>query len=372
MARASEAELLDVRGRQVRISSPDKVVFDEVPGGPVTKLEVAQYVVAVGDGILAALQDRPTALERWPDGYRRGMVLTTRTGVQGDGFYSKRVPKGAPEWVESVRIAFPSGRFADEVCPTELAVVVWAIQQNTVTFHPWPVRRGDVDSPDQLRIDLDPQPGTDYADAAALAPLVREVAEEAGLTLHPKTSGGRGLHLFAPIRPEWDFVRARRATIALAREIERRAPDRVTTKWWKEERGERVFIDYNQMARDRTIASAYSMRANPRATVSAPLRWEEVPEVTPDDFTVRTMPARFAQVGDLFAGANGTPENPGAGLETLLEWAARDERDHGLGEAPYPPEYPKMPGEPKRVQPSRARHDADDADDGAAAADPPA
>ncbi|GMA30065.1 ATP-dependent DNA ligase [Litorihabitans aurantiacus] len=341
----------------MRLSSPDKVLF----ASGITKRDVAEYVIAVGDGILAALADRPTALERWPSGYREGMVLTQRTGAQGDGFYSKRVPKGAPDWVESVRIGFPSGRYADEVCPTELAVVVWAVQQNTLTFHPWPVRRDDVDRPDQLRIDLDPQPGTDYHDAAAIAPLVREVAAEAGLTLYPKTSGGRGLHLFAPIRPEWEFSPARRATIALAREIERRAPGAVTTKWWKEERGRRVFIDYNQMARDRTIASAYSVRANVRATVSAPLRWEEIPDVTPDDFTVRTMPARFTEVGDLFAGANTSPQGLAdgsvGGLETLLEWAARDERDHGLGEAPYPPEYPKMPGEPKRVQPSRARHD---------------
>lgn len=371
---ASDALQLDVRGRPVRLSSPTREVF----ASGITKLEVAEYVIAVGDGILAALAERPTALERWPGGFREGMALTTRTGVQGDGFYSKRVPKGAPEWVDSVRIAFPSGRYADEVCPTELAVVVWAVQQNTLTFHPWPVRRGEetvdggggdggpvsrggVDRPDQLRVDLDPQPGTDYSDAAAIAPLVREVAAEAGLTLYPKTSGGRGLHLFAPIRAEWEFISARRATIALAREIERRAPGAVTTKWWKEERGEKVFIDYNQMARDRTIASAYSIRANARATVSAPLRWEEVAEVTPDDFTVRTMPARFAEVGDLFAGANastaGIADGTVGGLATLLEWADRDERDHGLGEAPYPPEYPKMPGEPLRVQPSRAKKD---------------
>lgn len=172
----------------------------------------------------------------------------------------------------------------------------------------------------------------------------------------PKTSGGRGLHLFAPIRPEWDFVAARRALLALGREVERRDPNRVTTAWWKEERGERIFVDYNQMARDRTMASAYSVRANPRATVSAPLRWEEVTDVEPDDFTVHTMPARFAEVGDLFADANGTDAVPAAGLETLLEWVERDERDHGLGEAVYPPDYPKMPGEPPRVQPSRARH----------------
>lgn len=348
---------IDAAGRPVRLSSPDRVLFT---GPGVTKEDLARYAVSVGEGLLESLRDRPTALERWPKGYAEGMTLTTRTGAKGDGFYSKRVPTGAPDWLESVEVTFPSGRTAHEVCPTELAVIVWAIQMGTLTFHPWPVRRGEdptlVDHPDQLRIDLDPQPGTDFSDAAAVAGLVREVAEEAGLTLVPKTSGGRGLHLFAPIRPEWDFVAARRALLALGREVERRDPARVTTAWWKEERGERIFVDYNQMARDRTMASAYSVRANTRATVSAPLRWEEVTEVEPDDFTVRTMPARFAEVGDLFADANGTEAVPPAGLETLLEWVERDEKDHGLGEAVYPPDYPKMPGEPPRVQPSRARH----------------
>ncbi|WP_454296367.1 DNA polymerase domain-containing protein [Salana multivorans] len=365
MAKAGEALVLDVDGREVRLSSATRVIYDEV-ADPITKLDVAEYAIAVGPGLLAALRDRPTALERWPGGYRRGMTLTTRDGHQGDGFYSKRLPKGAPDWLTTARITFPSGRSADELCPEELAAVVWAVQMGTLTFHPWPVRKGNVEHPDQVRIDLDPQPGTDFDDAARLAPLVRAVAEEAGLTLFPKTSGGRGLHLFAPIRPDWDFPTARRATLALAREIERRDPEHVTTAWWKEERGEKVFIDYNQMARDRTIASAYSPRANLRATVSAPLEWSELERpglVTPDDFTIRTMPARFREVGDLFAGANGASGGcePG-GLETLLEWVERDEQDHGLGEAPYPPEHPKMPGEPPRVQPSKkvAEHWTDD------------
>ncbi|GHS85471.1 ATP-dependent DNA ligase [Actinomycetota bacterium] len=342
---------LDVRGRTVRVSSPDKVYF---PERGLTKLDVVQYMLAVGDGILGALRDRPTTLERWPRGVFEGAKLSTRADSHGDAFFQKRVPQGAPDYVETATIAFPSGRTADEVCPTELAVVIWAVNLGTLTFHPWPVRRSDVEAPDQLRIDLDPQPGTDFTDAARVAPHLRALLEEHGLRGTPKTSGGRGLHVFVPIEPRWTFTQARRATIAVGRELERRLPGQVTTAWWKEQRGQTIFVDYNQMARDRTIASAYSVRANPRATVSAPLLWDEVPEVRPDDFDVTTMPARFAEVGDLFAPLSAT--QPAAGsLDSLLELAARDERDHGLGDLPYPPEYPKMPGEPKRVQPSRAK-----------------
>jgi len=351
---------LEVRGRTVRVSSPDKVYF---PERGLTKLDVVEYFLSVGDGILGALRDRPTTLERWPKGVFEGAKLATRADSTGDAFYQKRVPQGAPDYVETARIAFPSGRTADEVCPTELAVVAWAANLGTITFHPWPVRRGDVESPDQLRIDLDPQPGTDFADAARVAPEVRALLQELGMEGSPKTSGGRGLHIFVPIRPQWTFTQARRATIALGRELERRLPDQVTINWWKEERGRKIFIDYNQMARDRTIASAYSVRANPRATVSAPLRWEEVPDVAPNDFDISTMPARFAEVGDLFAALspNGTgssddsDDSAGYSIEPLLELADKDERDHGHQDLPYPPEYPKMPGEPKRVQPSKDR-----------------
>ncbi|MGN8247206.1 non-homologous end-joining DNA ligase [Cellulomonas soli] len=343
---------LDVRGRTVRVSSPDKVLF---PAQGLTKLDVVEYVLAVGDGLLGALLKRPTTLERWPKGVFEGARLSTRQDSTGDAFFQKRVPTGAPEWVRTARIAFPSGRTADEVAPSELAVVVWATNLGTLTFHPWPVTSADVERPDQLRIDLDPQPGTDYADAARVAPHLRELLAEVGLTGVPKTSGGRGLHVFVPIEPRWTFVEARRATIALGRELERRLPQQVTMAWWKEERGAKIFVDYNQMARDRTIASAYSIRPNARATVSTPLRWDEVAEVRPDDFDVTTVPARFAQVGDLFADlVAGAPGRQS--LEPLLELAARDERDHGHGDLPYPPEYPKMPGEPPRVQPSRARH----------------
>jgi DNA ligase D len=342
---------LDIDGRTVRVTSPDRVVF---PERGLTKLDVVRYFTSVGDGILGALLHRPTTLERWPRGVFEGARMATRADSTGDAFYSKRVPKGAPDYVETSTIAFPSGRTADEVAPTELAVVAWAANMGTITFHPWPVTRDDVEAPDQLRIDLDPQPGTDFADAVRVAPHAREILHELGMEGWPKTSGGRGLHIFVPIEARWSFTQARRATIALGRELERRLPDEVTIKWWKEERGAKVFVDYNQMARDRTIASAYSIRPNPRATVSAPLDWGELDQVQPDDFDATTMPGRFAQVGDLFA-----PLAAGAGprysIQPLLDLADRDEATHGAGDLPYPPEYPKMPGEPKRVQPSRDR-----------------
>jgi DNA ligase D len=351
MAATTPAVELEVDGRTVRVSNPDRPYF---PERGLTKRDVVEYFVAVGDGILGALRDRPTTLERWPRGVFEGATLSTRADNKGDAFYQKRVPQGAPDYVETARIAFPSGRTADEVAPTEVAVVAWAANLGTITFHPWPVTRDDVESPDQLRIDLDPQPGTDFADAARVAPHVREVLHEMGMEGWPKTSGGRGVHVFVPIEPRWTFTQARRATIALGRELERRLPDLVTIKWWKEERGQKIFVDYNQMARDRTIASAYSIRANPRATVSTPVTWEELPDVDPDDFDVTTVPARFAQVGDLFAPlVAGT--GPRFSLEPLLDLADRDEAEHGHGDLPYPPEYPKMPGEPKRVQPSKDR-----------------
>jgi DNA ligase D len=336
--------------RTVRVSNPDKVYF---PERGITKGDVARYFVAVGEGILGALRDRPTTLERWPSGVFPGAKLSTRADNRGDAFYQKRIPKGAPDWVETATITFPSGRTADEVCPTELAVVVWAANLGTLTFHPWPVRRPNVDHPDQLRVDLDPQPGTDFADAVRVAHELRPLLEEFGLAGFPKTSGGRGLHVYVPIRPQWTFVEARRALIALGRELAIRMPDQVTMNWWKEERGERIFIDFNQMARDRTIASAYSVRPSPLALVSCPLRWEELADVRPEDFDVTTMPARFAEVGDLHAGV----AEQAFSIEPLLELAEKHERD-GLGaDLPYPPEYPKMAGEPKRVQPSRARPD---------------
>jgi len=348
---SSNAVELDAGGRTVRVSSPDRVVFPDVGA---TKRDVVEYFLAVGDGILGALLDRPTTLERWPKGVFEGAVMATRSDSHGDAFYQKRVPKGAPDYVRTARIAFPSGRTADEVAPHEIAVVAWAAQLGTLTFHPWPVRSDDVEAVDQLRIDLDPQPGTDYGDAAEVSGTLREVLGELDLTGYPKTSGGRGLHVFVPLAPRWSFQQARRATIAIGRELERRLPDRVTTRWWKEERGRRIFVDYNQMARDRTIASAYSLRPNRRATVSTPLDWDEVGVVHPDDFTIATVPERFAERGDLFAPLR-ADRDPGldCSLDAALDLARTDEEEHGLGDLPYPPEYPKQPGEPKRVQPSR-------------------
>jgi DNA ligase D len=333
---AANALELDIAGRTVRVSSPDKVCF---PERGFTKRDVVDYYVAVGDGIMRALRERPTTLQRFPE------------GVGGEMFYQKRVPaKGVPPWLETVEIAFPSGRKAMELCPTDLAHVAWAAQMNAIVFHAWPVRRADPDSPDELRIDLDPQPGTDFATAAEAAGELRAILEELGFTGWPKTSGGRGLHVYIRIRPQWTFVQARRAVIALARELERRRPDLVTTSWWKEERGQRVFVDFNQMARDRTIACAYSLRANARATASTPLRWDEITDVEPDDFDLATVPTRFAKIGDPHAGIDDVAHD----ITPLLEWAERDAAN-GQGDMPYPPEYPKMEGEPLRVQPSRAK-----------------
>jgi DNA ligase D len=340
---------IDAGGQVLRVTSPEREIFPATDRtAPVTKLEVVEYYLAVGPGILRALRERPVTLERWPKGVHPGMVLSTREQRSGgDAFFQKRVPKGAPPYLETVRIQFPSGRSADEICPTEIAVVGWAAQMGTITFHPWPVRRADVDHPDELRLDLDPQPGTDFDDAVRVAATARELLEELGYTGFPKTSGGRGVHIYVRIEPRWTFTDVRHAAIAFGRELERRRPGEVTTKWWKEERGTRVFVDYNQNARDRTIASAYSIRPKPGATVSAPLTWEELPDVQPEDFTVASMPARFAQVGDLHEHIDDAAHS----LEPLLELYERQ----GVGDMPYPPDYPKMPGEPKRVQPSRDR-----------------
>ena len=350
MAPVSEA-IVDAGGRDVRVSNPDRVIFPPTERtAPVTKLDIVNYYLAVDAGIMRALDRRPTTLERWPKGVYPGMVLSTREGRVGDAFYQKRIPKGAPEYVETAQIAFPSGRHADEICPTEIAVVGWAAQMGTITFHPWPVRREDVDHPDELRLDLDPQPGTDYADAAGVAASAKVLLEELGVIGFPNTSGGRGIHIYVRIEPRWTFTDVRHAAIAFGRELERRLPDQVTTSWWKEERGARIFIDFNQNARDRTIASAYSIRPKPGAPVSAPLAWDELSEVTPEDFTVATMPTRFAQLGDRHAGI----DDRAYSLEPLLALYESDLAG-GLGDMPYPPDYPKMPGEPKRVQPSRDR-----------------
>ena len=321
----------------VRVSNPDKVLFT-VRGE--TKLDLVRYYLHVGEGVLRALRCRPTYLKRHPE------------GAASDPIYQKRVPPH-PDFIETVQVAFPSGRTADALCPTSVAAVCWAANLATIDFHPWPSRRGDVEHPDELRIDLDPQPGTGFDEAREVAASAKEVLDELGYAGYPKTSGGRGLHIYVRIEPRWPFPVVRRCALALGRELERRRPDRVTTAWWKEERGAKLFVDYNQNARDRTIASAYSVRARPEATVSAPVSWAELADCDPADFTLATMPGRFARVGDRHAAIDDVVHS----LEPLLDWVARDERDRGLGEAPYPPNFPKMPGEPMRVQPSRARTD---------------
>ncbi|MGI8699731.1 MAG: non-homologous end-joining DNA ligase [Nocardioidaceae bacterium] len=345
------ATSIDVAGREVRVTNPDRVIFPETADTrEATKLDVVAYYASVGEAILQALHLRPTTLERWPKGVFEGIKLATRSDRHGDAFFQKRVPQGAPGYVETASIAFPSGRTADEVCPTEPAVAAWAAQIGTITFHPWPVRRGDVDSPDELRLDLDPQPGTGFADAVAVAGQARRLLEELGLRGFPKTSGNRGVHIYVRIAPQWSFTDVRHAAIGFGRELERRTPAAVTTKWWKEERGARIFVDYNQNARDRTIASAYSLRPLPGAPVSTPVEWDELPGLDPRSFNLRTIPDRLRDVGNPHA----QMDEHAYSLQPLLDLYA-DDAARGLGDLPYPPEYPKMPGEPMRVQPSRAR-----------------
>ena len=331
----STAEV-EADGRVVTITNPDKVFFSARGD---TKLDLARYYLDVGPGALLGVFERPTVLKRYPD------------GAEGEFFYQKRVPvKGRPDWLETVTVSFPSGRSAEELCPTDVAHLVWAVNLGCLDLNPWPVRRHDVDHPDELRIDLDPQPGVPFSTVRQVAMEAHAVLQEHGLVGFPKTSGSRGLHVNVRLVGGYGFVAVRRAALALAREIERRRPRQATSAWWKEERGQRVFVDYNQNARDRTVASAYSVRANPEGRVSCPLAWEEVPDVEPGDLTMATVPARYHTVGDPAAGI----EDHAGSLESLLELAARDERG-GLGEAPWPPHFPKQHSEPKRVQPSRAR-----------------
>ena len=336
---ATEATTIQVDGprgiREMRISSPGRVLW---PDAGITKLQLAEYMVAVGEAFVRANGDRPVSLQRFP------------TGVDGEEFYSKNPPKGAPEFVRSVPVVYPSGRSHPQLVIDEPAAAVWAVQMNTITFHPWASRAENSDNPDQFRIDLDPQPGTDFEDAARVAFELRSVMAEAGLTAFVKTSGNRGIHVFAPIRPEHEFLVVRHAVIAAARELERRMPDAVTTSWWKEERGERVFVDFNQANRDRTMAGAYSPRPLPHAPVSTPLEWAELQGADPRDFTVLTVPARLGRNGDPW---ERFADEPGD-IAALLEWWNRDLAS-GLGELPFPPDFPKMPGEPPRVQPSRAK-----------------
>ena len=299
---------LDVGGRDVRISSPDRVYF---PERGETKLDLARYYLAVGDGILRALRERPTMLHRFPK------------GVAGAKVHQKRLPKGAPDWVETVRLHFPRyDLHADELCPTELGAIIWAVQMSTVELHPWNVRRADVDRPDEWRIDLDPMPDAPFDRVRRVADVCREVLDELGVVGFPKTSGGSGLHVYVRIEPRWEFGDVRRAALAFAREVERRAPQDVTTTWWRKDRDPAaVFVDYNQNARDHTIAAAYSVRGNARATVSTPITWDEIADVEPRDCTIATVPQRFAEIGDLHEGIDDVAHD----LTPLLVWAERDE-----------------------------------------------
>lgn len=342
---AEQAVELEVAGRPVRVTSPDRVIYEATPSTPAfTKLDVCEYFAKLGEPLIRAIGERPTAMERWPKGYRDGMRLSTGYGNDGDGFYQKRLPKGAPDWVQTATITFPSGRTAAELCPSEPAALVWAAQMGTLTLHPWPVRRPDVDHPDELRLDLDPQPGTTFKDAQRVAGVAKELLEELGLRGFPKTSGNRGIHIYLRIQTRWTFEELRHAAIGFGRELERR--DRsVTTNWWKEERGERIFIDYNQNNRDRTIASAWSLRPKSGAPVSTPMTWERLLAVeNPADFNLQTVPEYLAE-GDPWAEMDDVSHS----LEPLLHlWETLPG-----GELNFPPDYPKMPGEPPRVQPSR-------------------
>jgi DNA ligase D len=300
---------LDAGNHTVRISNPDRVYFPEQGH---TKLDLARYYLAVGDGIVRALRDRPCMLHRFP------------TGVSGEKVHQKRVPHGAPPWLQTVRVHFPRyNRHADELCVAQVADVIWAVQMSTVEFHPWNSRRADTERPDEWRIDLDPMPDCGFDTVRRVAHTVRQVLDELGIAGWPKTSGGRGLHVYVRITPEWGFADVRRAALAFAREVERRMPEQVTTTWWRKDRDPAaLFVDYNQNARDHTIASAYSVRGVPEATVSAPVTWDEIDDLDPRDFTIATVPARFARLGDLHAGIDDTAYS----LEPLLQWAARDER----------------------------------------------
>jgi len=308
-ANTSPAVELEVGARTVRISNPDRMYFS---AHGETKLDLARYYLGVGDGIVRALRERPCMLHRFPD------------GVDGAKVHQKRLPKGAPPWMETVRVYFPRyGRTADELCVTELASVIWAVQMSTVEFHPWNSRRPDTERPDEWRIDLDPMPGCDFGTVRRVAQVAHEVLDELGAVGWPKTSGGKGLHIYVRIEPRWGFADVRRAALAFAREVERRAPDDVTTTWWRKDRDPTaVFVDYNQNARDHTIASAYSVRGVPEGTVSTPISWAEIEDVVPADCTIRTVPGRFAELGDLHAGIDGAVYS----LDVLLEWAERDER----------------------------------------------
>jgi DNA ligase D-like protein (predicted polymerase) len=330
-----DVEVLEVGGREVRVTHPGKLYFSRE--ARVTKLELVRYYLAVADGALRGIRDRPIVLKRFVD------------GAEGEPFYQKRAPEKRPPWLRTVTLSFPSGRTAEEVVVDDAAGLAWVVNLGCIELHPHPVRAGDLEHPDELRIDLDPTPGVAWGDVRRVTLEVKALFDELGLAGWPKTSGSRGMHVNVRIEPRWTFTEVRRAALALAREVERRAPRLATSKWWKEER-HGVFLDYNQNAKDRTTCSAYSVRPLPDARVSAPLAWDEVADCEPEAFTLFTVPARLAEVGDPHATMDGAPGR----LDGLLELAARDEAN-GLGDAPWPPHFRKMAGEAPRVAPSRAK-----------------
>jgi bifunctional non-homologous end joining protein LigD len=330
-----EAEVLSIEGREVRVTHPEKLYFSKEV--KLSKLDLVRYYLAVAPGALAGIRDRPIVLKRFVN------------GAEAEAFYQKRAPSERPEWLRTVTLSFPSGRTAEELVVDDAAGLAWIVNLGCIELHPHPVRSADLDHPDELRVDLDPGPGVVWDDVRKVALEVQSLLAEVGLRGWPKTSGSRGMHVNVRIEPRWSFTEVRRAALALSRAVERRVPTLASSKWWKEER-HGVFLDYNQNAKDRTTSSAYSVRPLPDARVSAPLRWEEVAECEPADFTVFTMPQRFSEMGDPHAGMDGAAGS----LEALLELAARDEAE-GLGDAPWPPHFRKAEGEAPRVAPSRAK-----------------
>jgi DNA ligase D-like protein (predicted polymerase) len=326
--------MLEIAGREVAVSNPQKVLF---PQAGYTKIDLVRYYLAVAEGALRGAGGRPNVLVRYP------------SGIDEEFFFQKRAPESRPDWIEVVTLKFPSGRTAEEVVPRDAAALAWMANLACLELHPHPVRAEDLDHPDELRIDLDPVPGVEWPQVREVARVVRATLGDFDLVGWPKTSGSRGIHVNVRLERRWNFDEVRRAAVALAREVERRAPAMATSKWWKEER-HGVFIDYNQNAKDRTVASAYSVRPKPDARVSAPLTWEEIDSCDPADFTIKTMPARFQKIGDRHTDI----DRKSCSLEPLLELAARQEQE-GMGDAPWPPQYKKQPGEPPRVQPSRRR-----------------
>jgi len=334
MAKKAASEVLSVEGREVYITNPDKLYFSQAR---ISKLDLVRYYLKVAPGAIAGIRDRPIVLKRFVN------------GAEGEAFYQKRAPDARPPWLRTVTLSFPSGRTAEEIVVDDAAGLAWIVNLGCIELHPHPVRSGNLDHPDELRIDLDPIPGVEWADVRRVALEVQAFLEEVGLRGWPKTSGSRGMHVNVRIEPRWTFTEVRRAAVALSRAVERRAPSLATSKWWKEER-HGVFLDYNQNAKDRTTCSAYSVRPLPDARVSAPLHWHEVPDCDPADFTLFTMPDRFAKIGDPHADMDAAAGS----LEKLLELADKDEAE-GLGDAPWPPHFRKTKGEPSRVMPSRAK-----------------